>query len=312
MSGNKNNFLIIKDNTNLSIKYMLISSFLFAITASFAKLLSENFSSVEIAFFRCLIGSLLLIHILKGFKFNINKQAILLVSRGLLGTLGLFAYFYSIANMPLSEATTFSKTSPIFTVIFAYLFLKEQLNYIAIIAISIGFIGVIFIMGVDLSTLSKTDYIGLLSGILAGAAYASIRELRKYYDAKTIVMSFMFSGTIFSAIALVVANFVQNENLDFILAPFVIPTLKDWLFIIGLGVSAYYSQILMTKAYILSHSKIASTISYSGIIFASFLGFLLGDLLPSYDTMIGIVLIILSGILIQLKNLNLKKLNIRS
>jgi len=297
-----NNKMITEDNNMLSIKYMLFASFLFGFTASFAKLLSEHLSSVEVSFFRCFIGSVMLIYVLKDFKLTINKQAVLLITRGLLGAVGLLAYFYSIANMPLSEATTFSKTSPIFTVIFAYLFLKEKLNFYSIVAIITGFVGIAFIMEVDFANIDKTDYIGIVSGVLAGAAYTSIRELRKYYSPKTIVASFMFCGALLPGVCLLAGSLMQNtnESLDFMIAPFVMPDFTDILFIAGLGISAYYSQMYMTKSYMLSHSKLSSTISYNGIVFAGIFGILLGDMLPSYYVAFGVFLVVVSGIIVQL------------
>jgi len=61
------------------------------------------------------------------------------------GLLALLAYFYIIAYMPLAEVVTYNKTSPIFVAIFAYIFLKEKLNFWSIIAIILGFIGIIMI-----------------------------------------------------------------------------------------------------------------------------------------------------------------------
>ncbi len=304
-----NSKMITEDNNTLAIKYMLFASFLFGFTASFAKLLSEHLSSVEVSFFRCLIGSIMLLYVLKNFNLTINKQAVLLISRGLMGAVGLLAYFYSIANMPLSEATTFSKTSPIFTVIFAYLFLKEKLNLMSIIAIIIGFIGIAFIMEVDFANIDKTHYIGIVSGVLAGAAYTSIRELRKYYSPKAIVASFMFCGAIIPSICLLIGSITSssNDSLDFMIAPFVVPNFKDILFIAGLGVSAYYSQMYMTKSYMLSHSKLSSTISYNGIVFAGVFGIVLGDMLPSYYVAFGVCLVIASGIIIQIATKNTTK-----
>ena len=40
-----------QNNINLAIKYMLISSFLFAFTGGFAKELSNYMSSIEVVFF---------------------------------------------------------------------------------------------------------------------------------------------------------------------------------------------------------------------------------------------------------------------
>ena len=66
-------------------------------------------------------------------------------------------------------------------------------------------IGILFITNFDITTLSKTDWLGILSGATAGLAYTSIRELRNYYDTRAIVFSFMFKTA--SCIKLSIANF---------------------------------------------------------------------------------------------------------
>ena len=107
---------------------MLISSFLFAFTAVFAKLLAQTMDSLEIVFFRNILGLILILLSITKFPLKNNgKHFNLLLFRGTIGFIALLAYFYNIANIGLAEAMTLSKTSPLFTAIFAYIFLKEKI-----------------------------------------------------------------------------------------------------------------------------------------------------------------------------------------
>ena len=288
-----------KKELNTAIKYMLIASVLFAITGAFAKILSENISSVEIVFFRNITGLFIISYaIYKIPVVQIGGKPLLLFARGFIGMIALLMYFYNIANIPLAEAQTFTKTSPIFTAIFSYLLLKENLSIRAWLGIFVGFIGIIFITGFDFNSLSKTDYLGILSGIGAGLAYTSIRELKKYYDTRVIVLSFMSMGTFGPLLIMILGNYYTSTDFDFLLASFIMPSGYDWLYIAGLGISATISQYTMTKAYSLAKGGIVGTIGYSNIIFSIFLGLLLGDSFPSLYIVIGIILVILSGILV--------------
>jgi len=210
-------------------------------------------------------------------------------------------YFYNIANIPLAEAITFNKISPIFTALFSFLILKEGLSKLGWSGVFIGFIGVLFITGFDLTNLEKTDCLGILSGVGAGLAYTSIRELRKYYDNKAIVMSFMLVGTIGPLILLTIGEFYTNPSFDWAFAKFVIPSGISWFFIIGLGTTATLMQLYMTKAYSLAKGGIVGTISYSNILFSIIIGMFLGDMFPSLEVILGICLIIVSGILVTRK-----------
>lgn len=291
-----------KENTNLAIKYMLISSFLFAFTGGFAKELSTYISSIEVVFFRNITGVIIILYAI--YKSPLNQKGgrpLLLFARGFIGFSALLMYFYNIATIPLAEAQTFSKVSPIFTAIFSYLILKEKLSSIAWVGIFIGFLGVLFVTGFDILNLSKTDWLGILSGVGAGLAYTSIRELRKFYDNRSIVLSFMIIGTIGPIILMILAEFYSSSTFDWVLAPFIMPTGWAWFHIVGLGLFATGSQVYMTKAYSLAQGGIVGTISYSTILFSIFIGMFLGDVFPSMSLFIGIVFIVLSGILVSKK-----------
>ena len=196
---------------------------------------------------------------------------------------------------------TFSKTSAIFTAIFAYLFLKEKLGFKGWIGVFVGFIGILFITEFNGTNLEKSDYLGILSGIGAALAYTSVRELRRYYDSRAIVLSFMAIGALGPLILMIIGNFYTNPHLDFMLATFIMPQANDWIFIILLGIFATFAQIFMTKAYSFAKAGIIGTISYSDIAFSIILGTLLGDKIPSFLIVLGIILIIISGLLVSTK-----------
>ena len=292
----------IQDNTKLAIKYMLISSFLFAFTGGFAKELSTYVSSLEVVFFRNITGVIIIVYAI--YKAPLNQKGgrpLLLFIRGFIGFSALLMYFYNIAHISLAEAQTFSKVSPIFTAIFSYLILREKLSTLAWSGVFIGFFGVLFVTGFDISNLSKTDWFGILSGVGAGLAYTSIHELRKYYDNRSIVLSFMLVGTIGPIILMSIGEFYAPPSFDWILSPFILPTGWAWFHIIGLGIFATGSQLYMTKAYSLAQGGIVGTISYTTILFSIFIGMFLGDVFPSTTLFIGIGFIVLSGILVSKK-----------
>jgi drug/metabolite transporter (DMT)-like permease len=280
---------------------MLFSSFLFAFTGAFAKLLSLYMSYVEVVFFRNIIGVVIISWVvLKNPITQKGGKPFLLFFRGLIGFTALLMYFYNIANISLAEAQTFNKISPIFTAIFTYMFLNEKLSRLAVFGVGVGFVGVLFITGFDISSLSKTDGLGIMSGVLAGLAYTSIRELRTYYDNKIIVLSFMLTGTIGPLILMMCANFLDIGSLDWVFASFVAPPPISWIYIAGLGVFATASQYYMTKAYSMAPGGIIGTISYTNIIFSIVIGVLLGDSWPTIFIYIGIFLVVLSGLFVTI------------
>jgi len=292
----------MENQVNKGIQYMLFASLLFAFMGAAAKELSDSMSSVEVVFFRNIFGVLLiLISIYKSPLKQIGGKFWLLVFRGTAGFIALLFFFYNISQIPLGEAMTFSKTSTIFTAVLAYFLLKEKLEIKGWLGVFVGFIGIVFITEFDGSTLEKTDYLGILSGVGAALAYTSVRELRKFYDSRAIVLSFMTIGTIGPLILMIISSFYSNSSLDFMLGSFVMPQPDDWIYIILLGIFATFAQIYMTKAYSFAKAGIIGTISYSNILFSIILGLILGDNFPSISIVFGILLIVLSGLLVSSK-----------
>jgi len=284
------------------ILFMLLASLSFAAMGGFAKVVSQTLPPVEVTFFRNIFGVVLvgysIYHIPLKQK---GGRPLLLLFRGSMGFAALLAYFYIMAYIPLGEAVTYNKTSPIFVAIFAYLFLGEKLHKSALLAIAIGFAGIVLIAQPEGGSFDKYDMLGIFSGIGAALAYTSIRELREYYDTRTIVLSFMGVGSIAPLILMLVTPYVTvPEGLDWMFAPFVWPVGIEWVYVSAVGVFATASQLLMTKAYELTKAGIVGTISYTNIVFALIIGILLGDPIPDFWTFLGIIFVIVSGLIVAL------------
>ena len=286
-------------NLNKGVKYMLIASFTFAIMGAFAKLASEHMSSLEVVFFRNIAGVFLVgIAVLKTPMKQKGGKPFLLFFRGFMGFVALLAFFYNIAHISLGDAMTYSKTSPIFTAIFAWLFLSEKLSAKAWLAVFVGFIGIVFITQPSGFGFSKYDWLGIFSGVGAALAYTSVRELKTYYDTRAIVLSFMGVGTVGPLLLFVVSPYIHAPELDFALGRFVMPEGVVWFYVLAMGVFATLSQVLMTKAYGETKAGIVGAVSYTNILFSILVGLMLGDALPSLSSSFGIILIVFAGIMV--------------
>lgn len=284
---------------NTGVKYMLLASLMFAFMGAFAKLASQHMSSLEVVFFRNVAGVIIIgFAVLKKPMQHIGGKPWLLFFRGFMGFTALLAFFYNIAHISLGDAMTYSKTSPIFTAVFAWMFLNEKLSSKAWIAVFVGFIGILFITQPSGIGFSKYDILGIFSGVGAALAYTSIRELKNYYDTRAIVLSFMGVGTAGPIVLFVVSEYIHMPELDFMLGEFVMPQGIVWIYVLGMGGFATISQVLMTKAYGETKAGIIGAVSYTNIFFSIVVGVMLGDSLPSMLTACGIALIVSAGLLV--------------
>ena len=272
---------------------MLLSAFFAAFSGAIAKVLSETMDPIEMVFYRNIIGVFIILYSLKKSPVFINKSKLhLLVLRGIFGSLAMVLFFYTIAHIPLGEAIVLNKTSPFFVTILAFYLMNESINKNTIIALVIGFMGIILIMKPFGIEISIEHMMGVLGGFFAAAAYATIKKIKDIYDTKLIMLSFMGIGSIIPLLLYFSTSYVTfSIYTDFF----------TWSLLILMAVISTVSQWFLTKAYSLSQASIIGVVSYSSIPFAIGFGVMLGDSFPDLYAFGGIVLIIVGGILVGKK-----------
>jgi drug/metabolite transporter (DMT)-like permease len=284
---------------NEGVFYMLIASFCFALMGVFVKILSSSLGILEITFFRNIFGVALIGVTLFNVPLkNRGGRLGLLFFRGIIGFLALLAWFYNIAHIPLADAMTFSRTAPIFTAVIAFFALNERLSKKGWAAIFIGFAGVVFIMKPSGLSFKTTDMMGLFSGIGAALAYTSVRELKKYYDTRTIVLFFMGAGTICPVLMVLADKFLDVSFFGSFFGEIAVPKGIEWLYITCMGVFATIAQIFMTRAYGAAKAGIVSAVSYADILFSVIFGIAIWSSFPDLFGLFGIILVILGGVLV--------------
>ncbi|WP_420152717.1 DMT family transporter [Siphonobacter sp.] len=281
-----------------AVVLMLLASLLFAIMTLTAKQLSTRFDAVELVFFRNLVGAtFILISLQRRPMQQPGGKPFLLIFRGVVGTASLYMLFYSVRTLTLGTASAYQYTYPIFLSILSFLFFGEKLNRREWAAIGLGFVGILFIFRPDVTMPLRWHLIGLSCALLTAISYLSIRGLNRYYDTRAIVLSFMLSGLILPALSMVLGEYwPESESLW--LGRFVWPQGWEWLVLLGMGAAALAAQLAMTRSLGMDKAGRVSAVGYSNIVFSLLLGLLLGDALPSLPVLLGITLVISSGVLI--------------
>lgn len=99
--------------------------------------------------------------------------------RGSFGVIGMQLWFYCVATLPLNEATALSFTAPIFTFIFAILFLGEKAGWHRWLATLVGFAGAMVIIRPDPSNLNHDMLVVLLATSMWGIAGMLVKSLTR-------------------------------------------------------------------------------------------------------------------------------------
>ncbi len=283
------------------ILFMLASALISALNGAVAKMLADDLSALEIVFFRNMIGVFIILYALKHTPPKLSGGKLhLLINRGVFGFIAMILFFYTITTIPLGEAITLNKTSPLFVSLIAFYVLKEQLSKQTMFALFIGFLGIVFITKPFGMSLTYEHLLGILGGFFAAAAYATIRSIKNLYDSRVIVLSFVGIGTILPGLLFLISPYIEVPSfLAFLFPEFVIPnSMSVWLLILFMAIISTTSQWFLTKAYSFSNASVIGVISYTNIPFAIGFGFMLGDAFPDFYALLGISLIILGGILV--------------
>ncbi|GAB6169369.1 pseudopaline transport inner membrane protein CntI [Clostridium carnis] len=274
---------------NKGVILAIISSFTFSVMNVLVKSVSSSIPSNEIAFFRGVIGSILILILMKSSNVKFSKeQKPLLLLRGMLGGLYMVTYFFAISTMKLGDAAILAHLSGLFVMIFSSFFLKEKLPKNAWIFIIIILIGAsIIINPFKYSTYSFYAIFGLLSAVLSASASITIRKLaksKKHHNYE-IVFYFLAASTIVSAV-------LMRNN-------FVMPTVKEFILLFILGVVSLLAQIFLTGAFENTNAIIVEVVRYIGIFFNTTWGFILFNESLNIYSIVGGILIIGASIILS-------------
>ena len=265
--------------------WMIAASFLFACMGVCVKFAAATHSAVEITFYRSFISLLMMYALVRlpGWPLATPHWR-WQVTRGIVGFSALFSYFYAITLLPLATAVTLNYTSAIFLALYLAL-AGWQMRKGMLGALAIGLLGVVLLLRPTFHADQLVGgLIGLGSGVLAGMAYFSVRELGARGEPETRTV-FYFSLVSSVGAALWLA-FSEIHPVDW----------DSGLLLLGVASFATLAQLAMTRAYSRGKTLMSAALAYSTVIFSSLFGMLFwGEVLPA-SAWAAIALIILSGI----------------
>ena len=265
--------------------WMIAASFLFACMGVCVKLAAETHSAVEITFYRSFISLILMFGLvrLRGVPLKTPHWR-WQVTRGAVGFSALFAYFYAITLLPLATAVTLNYTSAIFLALYLG-FAGMQLRKGILGALVLGLIGVVMLLKPTMHADQLVGgLIGLGSGVLAGMAYFSVRELgaRGEPEVRT-VFYFSLVSSVGAGLWLL---FSQIHAVD----------LRSGLLLLGVACFATVAQLAMTRAYTRGKTLMSAALAYSTVIFSSLFGMLIWGEVMDASSWLAIGLIVASGV----------------
>jgi len=267
--------------------WMLVSGFLFACMGVLVKLSAVYFSSIELVFYRSMIGFLIICVIVSVRHLPLStlywKNH---CWRGLSGLGSVLMFFYCITQLPLATAVTFNYTSPLFLTLLTTMILKDHFQWLLAVAVVLGFAGVVLLLRPSLQEDQWSGgLIGLASGFFAAIAYLNIRHLGNLGEPDwRVVFYFTLISTIITSIWMLFNTFHPITPVNFLL-------------LLGIGITATLAHLALKRAHRTGKILVVGSLAYSTVVFASLWGILIWGELLSLTSWLGIGLIVAGGLL---------------
>lgn len=213
------------------------------------------------------------------------------VWRGVVGTVSMGLGFAGLAYLPLPEVTAINYAAPLLTVIFAAMFLGEEVRAFRMTAVIVGIVGVMIVLSPRLSLSADVSHAEALGAmlVLGGAVFAALAQIfiRKMVATEsTSAIVFWFS--------------VSAAGLSLVTLPFgwVVPGWREAVLLICAGLAGGVGQILLTSSYREAEASLVAPFDYASILFALAIGYWIFAEVPTLTMLGGAALVIAAGILI--------------
>jgi drug/metabolite transporter (DMT)-like permease len=279
------------------ISLKVASVLIFIVMASMIKAVRDHIPPGETVFFRSFFAIPVIFVWLTlrrelgtGFR---TAQPMGHIWRGLVGTTSMGLGFASLGYLPLPEVTALGYAAPLLTVIFAAMFLGEEVRMFRIGAVVLGLVGVLIVLAPRLTVISgepagTAEAFGAMlvlgSAVFAALAQVFVRKLVMAEKTATIVFYFSLTASVLSLTTL----------------PFgwVWPTPTEAGLLIGSGLLGGVGQILLTSSYREADASLVAPFDYASMLFALLIGYFVFAEVPTWTMLAGATLVILAGILI--------------
>lgn len=268
------------------ILWFILSLFISNCNDLIMKFLGQNLPSVEVIFWRFLFGTLSLVPILLYLGRDSWKSARLQIHtvRGSLLFIAITMWCYGLTLVPIATVTVLNFSIPLFTLVLARIFLREEIGWQRLFATVMGFFGIV-------AVLNPTDFgfqpIALVL-VLASVMFATLDVINKKFIVKESMVSMLFYSALAATILSSVPTYFVWQT----------PTLHQIGILAVLGAGGNLILYCLLKAFAAMDASALAPFRYFELIISVVFGFLFFQEIPGWSTAIGAAIIIPSTLFI--------------
>ena len=213
-----------------------------------------------------------------------SKRKPLLILRSIFGTTCFLCFIYSIVNLTFAQTYTFVLTSAFWVALISIALFGEKVGWHRWASIFFGFIGVLIALRPGTENINTAAFVALLAGFL----YACLVIATKKLGENEPLINLVFYPIVTDIIALAVIITLYEK--------WVLPQPEHLLFFASGGIFYLLGTAFTSKGYATGESSLLAPLHYSQILWGALLGYFFFGQIPEKWTLIGALIIIISGI----------------
>jgi drug/metabolite transporter (DMT)-like permease len=270
------------------IGLMLLSVSMFSFGDALGKFIVATYSVGQLLWLRACAALLVLAPVIwrQRAQFAMIERPLLQLLRVLLSTLEVAAFFLAVVYLPLADVVTYYLACPIFVTALSAIILRERVGWRRWGAIVVGFLGVVIALRPSAQTISAPAMIALGGSLSFAVLMLITRSLRATPD--VVMASSQFAGTFL---------------LGAVISPFgwVTPSAGSLVLFAAAGCISVSALFCVNRSLKLAPASVVVPYQYSMIVWAVMFGLAVFGDVPSWNTIVGVTIIIGAGLYIFLR-----------
>jgi drug/metabolite transporter (DMT)-like permease len=301
------------NNKNIKgILFLIAAAFVISLQNIIIKWIGGDYSALEIVALRSLVAlpATLIFYRYEGQRGlpktkNLKRQYL----RGLLLFLSYTTFMMGLAALPLADIEAIRFSGPLMITLLSVFLLGEKVGPRRWGALVIGFLGVLLIVKPGSASFNLGSIFILLSVLFYALMVILTRKLKNNDSSAT--MSY-FSSQVYLAAAILLAPLPlivgelsnPHPSIAFLLRPWSMPSIVDFVIMSGLGLIWAAWMYLMSQAYSLAEASVAAPFEYVSLPINIMWGFLIWGEVPTWLTLAGAFLTLGSGMYVLYRERN--------
>ncbi|WP_426230691.1 DMT family transporter [Pararhizobium sp. DWP3-4] len=194
--------------------------------------------------------------------------------------------YYAFAALPLAEAYVLAFLSPVLVAVLAFAFLGERMSRLSWIGVLLGFAGVIVALQPGVTPMNSGHAAAIGSALLFAFSLVLLRRAKATESDGALVASLLL---VLSVLSLTIA--VAGEGFTPVVS-------KDITIVAAAGLLLFGGHALLVRAFRLGDASVVAPFQYSQIVWGCLYGALLFGAPIETHTLVGALIIIVSGWLV--------------